>query len=382
MNRDHRYMKQVLRLALKGLGLVSPNPLVGALIVNKGRVLATGYHARFGAAHAEIDALKKIKFKAEGATLYCNLEPCCHQGKTPPCVDRVIASGIKRVVIAQKDPNPKVNGRSIKILKKHGVEVVVGVCEEEAKYVNRFFNTYHEKKRPYIIAKLALSTDFKIGLLKNTEKKRVLISSENSRYLVHYWRAVSDAILIGKNTAFNDNPLLTVRLTRNNQQKLFFKTFLNQQNGRKLPTISSDQFKALSKKKPMRVLLSHFFDYPESFISKSSCFGKYLIAGTSSVRFNRLIAKKKNVILYKNRPRGLSGLLKKLGEQSLLCIYIEGGAEVLKSFINAQLIDEYHFYFSPKIMGTGVDASFLRSILLADTRKKVYKIGVDRLYIC
>jgi len=157
--KDTHYMSRCLILARNGAGHVSPNPLVGCVIVKKGKIVAEGYHRKIGGPHAEIEALKKIKFKAKGATLYCNLEPCFHQGRTPPCVHRVIDSGVSRVVIAHQDPHSKVAGKSIRLMRKAGIQVTVGPMKKEAQFLNRFFVTWIKKRRPYVILKAAMSLD-------------------------------------------------------------------------------------------------------------------------------------------------------------------------------------------------------------------------------
>jgi len=209
---DESYMRLALRLARKGAGRVSPNPMVGAVVVDpSGEIISTGYHPEFGKPHAERIALKKLGYKASGATLYVNLEPCCHHGKTLPCTEAIIKSGVKRVVVGVLDPNPQVSGRGVEILRKHGIEVKVGVLEEECKWLNRGFFKWVLKGIPYVVLKWAQTLDGKIATVTGESK---WISSERALNYAHRLRAESDAVVVGKNTVLADDPELTVRRVR------------------------------------------------------------------------------------------------------------------------------------------------------------------------
>lgn len=207
-------MKRCLELAAKGLGHVAPNPMVGCVIVYNDQVIAEGYHEQFGAAHAEPNAIKQVEDELlKKSILYVNLEPCAHFGKTPPCADLIISKGIKKVVVANLDPNPLVAGKGIQKLKDAGIEVMHGILEKEGRELNKRFFTFHEKKRPYIILKWAQTKDGFISLWpipENREDNR--ITGAESHTLVHKWRGEEQAILIGYNTLINDNPFLTTRL--------------------------------------------------------------------------------------------------------------------------------------------------------------------------
>ena len=213
---EELYMQRALQLAEKGKGSVSPNPLVGCVIVAEDRIIGEGYHKKYGEAHAEVNALNSIsendKNLLQEATVFVTLEPCSHFGKTPPCADALIKANIKKVVIATLDPNPLVAqndaGRGIQKLKDAGIEVVVGICEQEAKYQNRRFLTAILEKRPYIILKYAQTAD---GFIARKDGSSKWISNEVSRKLVHKWRSEEDGILVGKNTVLQDNPKLNVR---------------------------------------------------------------------------------------------------------------------------------------------------------------------------
>jgi diaminohydroxyphosphoribosylaminopyrimidine deaminase / 5-amino-6-(5-phosphoribosylamino)uracil reductase len=206
------YMQRSLELALNGAGFVAPNPLVGAVLVHNNKIISEGYHHQFGGDHAEVDVLKSVTDKKllSESTLYINLEPCSHFGKTPPCTNLIIDKGIRNVVIANSDPNPLVSGKGIALLQKNGVKVVCGVMAKQGSFLNRRFFTFHSQKRPYIILKWAQSADGFIAPLVKT-KSITWISNKTSRLLVHKWRSEEQAILTGRTTIENDNPLLTTR---------------------------------------------------------------------------------------------------------------------------------------------------------------------------
>ena len=209
------YMERCLELARLGLGRVQPNPMVGAVIVHDGRIIGEGYHHRYGEAHAEVNALAAVKEPAQlkDSTLYVNLEPCSHFGKTPPCADAIIHHGIPRVVVGTVDCHDKVNGNGIAKLRAAGVDVTVGVCEQECRELNRRFFTYHALKRPYVILKWAQTTDGFMDVDRSDgQPHNYWITNPALRVLVHKWRSEEDAILVGYNTMVNDQPQLTTRL--------------------------------------------------------------------------------------------------------------------------------------------------------------------------
>lgn len=214
MTTDEKYITRCFELARSGSHYVAPNPMVGSVIVHEDKIIGEGYHQKCGEAHAEVNAIRSVKDTSllKESTIYVNLEPCSHHGKTPPCADLIIENKIRRVVIAALDSNPLVAGNGVKHLEKHGIEVKVGVLEEEAKFLNRRFYTFHEKKRPYIILKWAQSADGFLDKVRNDESAKInWISNKQSKRLVHSWRAEEAAILVGKNTVINDNPNLTTR---------------------------------------------------------------------------------------------------------------------------------------------------------------------------
>lgn len=202
---DEECMRLALRLAEKGRGATSPNPMVGAVIVKNGRLVGKGYHKKAGMPHAEINALRQAGMNAKGATLYVNLEPCCFFGRTPPCTDAIISSGIKKVIIATKDLNPLNNGKGIGILRRHNIKVNVGILKEESQRLNEVFEKYVTTKMPFVILKMAETLDGKIATRAGESK---WISCERSRRLVHRLRREVDAVMIGANTARADKPRL------------------------------------------------------------------------------------------------------------------------------------------------------------------------------
>ncbi|HAH51446.1 MAG TPA: bifunctional diaminohydroxyphosphoribosylaminopyrimidine deaminase/5-amino-6-(5-phosphoribosylamino)uracil reductase RibD, partial [Balneola sp.] len=215
----HKWMKEALELASLGKGYVSPNPLVGCVVVdNKGNKIGEGFHKKFGESHAEVNAISSITNKEllSGATVYVTLEPCSHIGKTPPCADMLAALPLKEVIIAMKDPNPKVNGNGIRILKNAGIKVQVGILESEAEKLNEFFIHHQNFGRPFITLKIAQTAD---GFLAAADGDSQWISGKQSRKKVHEWRAEYDAVLIGRTTAMADNPSLTVRHIKGRQPK-------------------------------------------------------------------------------------------------------------------------------------------------------------------
>lgn len=307
---DARFIRRCLDLAARATGHTSPNPLVGAVIVKNGKILAEGYHLRSGFPHAEIEALTKLKFKAQGATLYCNLEPCFHYGRTPPCVHQIIESGMKRVIIAHRDPNPLVYGKSVKLLEKKGIEVKEGILKKEAYFLNRFFVTWVTQKRPYVILKAGLSLDGKISYTKSPlpwrERVRVRggtkwITGPQARYHVHEIRSQVDAILVGVGTILADNPRLNVR-------------------------------GITGAKQPIRIVLDSHHKTPPSAQIFHSKGGEVLIETSG------------------HEP--LSRLLQQLAEKKITALLVEGGAEVFHSFLRQNLVDEIELFIAPKIIGS------------------------------
>lgn len=319
---DQQHMKRCLDLASRGLGYVQPNPLVGCVIARGLQTLAEGYHTRFGAAHAEIEALQNLSdnFEPEACTLYVNLEPCCHSGKTPPCTDAILSSGIKRIVVGCTDPNPLVSGGGLKILRDHQLEVVVGVLESECHELNRRFETFQVQKRPYVILKWAQTSD---GFIARDDLTSKWISSEESRLLVHRWRHEEAAILVGSRTAKIDNPQLSVRHLKGiNPVRMVID------RKRRLPK----QLKIFDTSIPTFVLCDS--------------------AGTTQTNLDFLVCDFEKPLA----PQVLAHCYK-LGLSSLI---VEGGSTTLQHFIDSQCWDEARVFVSPRQFGSGIMAPNLR----------------------
>lgn len=352
---DKFFMTLALDLAKKGRGRVSPNPMVGCVIVRKGRVIAEGYHQRFGGPHAEVNALKKISGKAVGATMYVTLEPCYHFGKTPPCIDAVIKSGIKRVVIAMCDPNPLTAGKSIRKLKKAGIAVTLGVCEDEAKKLNRFFIKHITTGMPFVIAKVAQSLDGKIA---GRRGERTPITGPEAFAYTQDLRACVDAVLVGKNTVLVDDPLLTVRTKKLMQpQRVILDGKLS--------------------------LLRHF-SHLQIFKNKNSD-GPILLVSTLPEHHARIaLARAQGVgVICCRSSKGrvdLKAMLKKLDHWGIVSILVEGGAEVLSDFARQKLVDEWHLLIAPCWLGSRAVPAFLSSPPRLKT-KQIKMLGQDVLAV-
>ncbi len=312
-------MKKALCLAKKGEGFVSPNPMVGCVIVKNNAVVAQGWHQQYGCDHAEIVALKKINFKALGMTMYVTLEPCCHWGKTPPCVDVVIASGVKRVVVAMKDPHCKVNGKSLKMMKEAGIEVVVGVLEQEARWMNRVFIKHIKTGMPFVVAKIAQTLDGKIATRQRESK---WITSNEARMVSKKRRNYVDAMLVGINTVLFDDPYLN----------------------------------ACDKKIYKIVLDSHLRISLKARLLKGADVGQVLIATTkeASLSKRKCLEKKgaRVIVCPKNNGKiDLKALFKILATYGIRSVLIEGGACVVSDALAKKLVDVLHIYIAPKFMG-------------------------------
>jgi diaminohydroxyphosphoribosylaminopyrimidine deaminase/5-amino-6-(5-phosphoribosylamino)uracil reductase len=303
-------MRMSLELAKKGDCNVQPNPMVGAVIVNKDKIIGKGWHKKFGRPHAEIEALRNCKLSPQGATLYVTLEPCCHYGKTPPCTDAVIKAGIKKVVAAIKDPTKKVGGKGFKILRDAGIEVVSGICEKEAEKLNAPFFKFAKTKIPWVVIKWAQSKD---GFLCRTDRKR-WISNAASRKDVHKLRKRVQAIAVGVNTVIRDNPMLTVRPEFDRQ--------------------------------PLRVVLDDKFQIPLDCKLLQTANDVPVCIFTSSKK----TIKKENVEIIKVRGDknglNLKDVLQKLGEKGIQQLLVEGGEKVISSFIRQNLVDEIMVFTS------------------------------------
>jgi diaminohydroxyphosphoribosylaminopyrimidine deaminase/5-amino-6-(5-phosphoribosylamino)uracil reductase len=336
MPNHQKYIKLTIALAQKAKGRTSPNPLVGAVVVKGGKIIAAGYHKRAGSDHAEVVALcrdAKSCISTKDATLYINLEPCSTHGKTPPCTDAIIKSGIKEVVIAMLDPNPKHRGKGIKILKKNKFKITVGILEDEARMINQPYIKYITKKLPYITLKIAQSLDGKIATKSGDSK---WITGTQARDYSHQLRDEYDAIMVGTNTVLKDNPRLSLNKPIKNKKfyKIIVDTDLKIKKNAKL----------FKDAKDFPVIIATCRDAIYRVCSND--IKKDAINGVSTE--NVIILKiKKN----KNGKLNLKDLLKKLAKLEITNILVEGGGQLAGSLLDAKLVDKVMFFIAPKIIG-------------------------------
>jgi diaminohydroxyphosphoribosylaminopyrimidine deaminase/5-amino-6-(5-phosphoribosylamino)uracil reductase len=333
--RDKYFIKITFKLARKGKDLVSPNPLVGAILVKDGQIIGKGYHKKYGGDHAEVNAIKNSKQDIAGSTLYCNLEPCSHTNKqTPPCVPLIIQKKIKRVVISNLDPNEQVNGEGVRQLRKAGIEVDTGVLEEEGKVLNKFYFKYASEKLPYIILKIAQSIDGNISEAKN--KQTWLTGKESIKY-VHQLRNEYDAVLVGANTVKVDNPLLTVRDVKGrNPIRIIIDGKLS------IPLKS----KILNSTDPEKTWM---------FTSHSSDAKKVKMIVERGINIFRIHESTQNLLDIKK-------ILKVLAEHKITSLLVEGGAGIFTQFLEKDLFDEIIILQAPKILGGGKKSSNIKKM--------------------
>lgn len=325
---DESYIQLTLEIAKRGTGKVSPNPLVGCVITKNGKIIGAGYHSEFGKDHAEINAINSSREKLDGSALYVNLEPCAHQGNTPPCVDRIIEEKIKKVIIGTRDPNPLVSGKGIKKLKEAGIEVVEGVLKQECEELNRFFFKFIPKQQPFVTLKVAVTLDGKIADVKSNSK---WISGPESRKYVHAMRNNYDAVLIGARTALSDDPELTVRYTEGrNPYRIVLDSKLKLPSGLKV-------FQENSDRKTI-VITTEAGSGKKNKLKKLDKLGVNVI----TVKKNR------------NDRIHLKSLLRELGRNNITSVMVEGGSGIFTSFIKNKLFDDITIFISPKILGNGI----------------------------
>lgn len=317
MTPEELLITRTFELARLGIGSVSPNPRVGCVIVKDGIVLGEGWHQTYGQAHAEINAIAHVKNKGllAGSTVYVNLEPCSHTGKTLPCADQLITHGIKKVVIANLDTNPLVSGNGVKKLREAGIEVITGILESEGLALNKRFFTFQEQHRPYIILKWAQTAD---GFIARSNYESKWISNEFSRQLVHKWRSEEDAILIGTKTAAHDNPKLTVR--------------------------------DWSGRDPVRVVIDRFLRLPDTL--------NIFDQSVRTICYNLLKHEEHpNLSLIRLEEQDfIPTLVSHLAKEKIQSVMIEGGSMTLSLFINAGLWDEARVFSSSRSFHTGITA--------------------------
>jgi len=355
---DESYIQLTIEIAKKGEGNVSPNPLVGCVIIKDNRIIGAGYHQKFGEDHAEINAINSSAESLEGSTLYVNLEPCSHFGKTPPCVDRIIKEKVKRVIIGTLDINPLVSGNGVKALKKAGIEVKVGILEKECIELNKFFFKFITNMLPYVTLKAAQTLD---GMIADKNNYSEWISSSESRKYVHWLRARYDAVLIGSETARIDNPKLTVRMVEG--------------------------------RNPYRVVLDSSLKLKSDLnLFKSNSDNKTIVITSEKnksklKKINQLEKLGVKVLFAKSDTYGrikLKSVLKEIVKLQISSILVEGGSKIYSSFLKEKLFDDIFLFVSPKILGNGLKTfSELKSNKLSDAAKlnirRTQKIGDDLL---
>ena len=325
---DEHFMKMALDLAKKGEGFTSPNPMVGAVIVKNGRVVGKGYHKAAGEAHAEVNAIDDAGALAQGATLYVTLEPCNHTGRTPPCTEKILAAGIRRVVAAMHDPNPEVKGGGIDYLKRRGIEIKTGVCEDLAKRLNEIFIKYVKTNRPFTIIKCAATLDGRIATRTGDSR---WVTGEEAREFVHRLRHTVDAIMVGINTVEKDDPSLTTRLTN-----------------------SLGGLKGLD---PVRIVLDTNFKIFEEakLLRLDSDSDTIIITGRSVSEDKKARIEQQGAKVIESPVKDglidLDILMDRLGALGITSLLIEGGSRVIASALSAGIVEKIFFFFAPKILG-------------------------------
>lgn len=320
-------MQRAINLARNGAGHVSPNPMVGCVIVHQDEIIGEGWHRKYGEAHAEVNAINAVKNQdlLKESTIYVTLEPCSHFGKTPPCADLLVEKQVKRVIIATTDPNPKVAGNGIKRLTDADVEVQTGILQEDAVKLNRRFFTAFTKNRPYVILKWAQTKD---GFIARKDFSSKWISNSYSRQLVHKWRAEEDAILVGSNTAVHDNPSLTVR----------------EWHG----------------KDPLRIVIDRHLKLSQSLLLFTD--------GRKTICYNLLKSGQEGPVTYQQVEGAtiLQDILKDLSERGVQSLIVEGGAAVINAFIDEDLWDEARIFISKNTFKEGVAAPLVQGNLIEE----------------
>ncbi len=339
-------MRYALRLARKGMGSTSPNPMVGALLIKRGKMVGKGYHKRKGEPHAEAIAIEDAGDEASGSMLFVTLEPCVHYGKTSPCVDKIIKAGIRKVYVAALDPNPIVYGNGVRRLQQEGIEVEVGLCRSDAMQLNEAYNKFIVIKQPFIILKAAITLDGKIA---THNCKSRWITDTSSRTLVHKLRSTVDAVLVGLNTVKVDNPLLTTRLVEG--------------------------------KNPKRIVLDSKLSIPEN----AKILGDDCIVATTISRDRNIRAEVWHLKRDKRGKVDLKDLVQKAGEKDITSLLVEGGREVFTSFLKEGLVDKFYLFIGNRILGDG-GVSFIGDLGISKLEdsfriryESVRRIGKDLL---
>jgi len=350
MKKEVKLMLQAVEEAKKGKGRTSPNPLVGCVIERNGRIIGKGFHERFGAEHAEVNALRKAGKKVKGGTMYVSLEPCCFFGKTPPCTKAIIESGVKKVVIGSLDPNPLVKGKGVKELRRKGIKTK-NLNLSEARKLNEFYFKFITKKIPFVLLKSAMSVD---GFIADFKGKSKWISGKESRKLVHELRNEVDAVMVGIGTVKKDNPRLTCRI----------------KGGRN----------------PERVIIDPKLEFPLNAGMLKEKGKTIIVTAKKAGKKIKLIERKKNVsLLFLGEKKGvidLRELMRELGRREIASVMIEGGSELNSRALNAGIVDRFLFFIAPIEIGKGIPV-FSKKIIKRNSIKfrinSVKKIGEDLL---
>lgn len=322
---DAAWMLRALELARRGQGYVEPNPLVGCVLVQEGQVVGEGWHQRFGGPHAEVEALTAAGLQAQGATMYVTLEPCCHQGKTPPCTEAILRAGVRRVVVAMRDPFPQVAGGGLQRLAAAGVQVELGLCGEAAEALNAPYLKLLATGRPWVIAKWAMTLDGKLATRAGYSR---WISGEAARQIVHLLRGRVDGILIGRRTAQLDDPLLTARPATGTPPRIATRIVVD--SLARLPSFS--QLVRTARQFPTLVATGP--DAPEKDLRRLAAAGCEVLPFAAPSHFERLLQ-----------------LLDELGRRRMTNLLVEGGSSLFGSLLDAGQIDEVHVFIAPKLFG-------------------------------
>jgi diaminohydroxyphosphoribosylaminopyrimidine deaminase/5-amino-6-(5-phosphoribosylamino)uracil reductase len=368
--QDERYMRRALALARRGLGKTSPNPAVGAVLAKGGRILGEGWHRRAGGPHAEVFALRGLvarasrprAFPSNDLTLYVTMEPCCTWGKTPPCTDAIIAAGVKRVVAAARDPNPKHNRRGYRVLRRAGIRVDAGLLGAEATRMNEAFNKWIITGMPWVIAKAAMSLDGRIATRTGDSK---WITNEAARRAAHKLRATADAVMVGANTVVRDNPRLTVRHGVAPRKLSGWRVVVD---ARGRCPYSANLFTDAHRRSTIVLTTSH-----------------------SAARWRRRLSQNGVTVMLLPHKRGrvdLRAALKALGKRNITSVLAEGGGELLGSLFDARLVDGVALFYAPIVIGgrgavaavAGEGAASVgQAVRLQDCRWR--RIGTDQMLL-
>ena len=362
---DEKYMARAIELAQKGIGGVNPNPLVGAVVVKDGKIIGEGWHKKFGGPHAEVWALNEAGENAKGATIYVTLEPCSHQGKTPPCARRIVEAGIKRCVVACIDPNPLVAGKGIKIMEDAGIEVELGVLEKEAKDVNKIFLKYIENKVPYLFLKCGITLDGKIATRSGKSK---WITNEIAREKVQFLRTKFMAIMVGINTVLKDNPSLDSRL--------------------------DEEKSGIEKRNPFRVVIDPNLESPieakflnfndgKAIIITSNDNKAIIVTSSDNKNLEKIKVYEKlgtKFIFLEGKTFKMEDILKELGKLEIDSVLLEGGSGLISTAFKENIIDAGEIFIAPKIIGDNSAIPFIDGFNF-DSMEYIFKLSNPKFNI-